>query len=113
MKRRVIIESPYAAPTERERDENVDFALACVSDSLHRGEAPIAFHAHYTMTLEDTTPEERELGMDAAQTWYECADAIIVYCDRGVSQGMETGIELARLLNKQIEYRYLEEDKFL
>ena len=36
----VILESPYAGDVEA----NVEYARACVRDSLSRGEAPIASH---------------------------------------------------------------------
>ena len=70
--KRVIIESPYAGNIKR----NLEYARACVKDSLLRGEAPIASHLLYTQEgiLNDSISEERRLGIDAGLAWMEVAD---------------------------------------
>ena len=100
---RVIIESPYAGEVEK----NIVYARRCMLDSLMRGETPLAFHLLYTQVLDDTKPQERNLGITASQNWYEYCDFVAVYVDRGVSGGMLAGIELARSLGKPYEYRVL------
>ena len=101
--RLVIIESPYAGDIER----NVEYARACVRDSLMRGEAPIASHLLYTQPgiLDDGIPSERQMGIDAGLAWKAVAEASVVYGDLGVSKGMEYGIEAARKAGLAIEYR--------
>jgi len=101
--RRVIIESPYAGDV----DANVEYARACLRDSLSRGEAPIALHLLYTQpgVLSDDVPEERRLGIDAGLAWRGVADATVVYIDRGISPGMKYRIALTARDGKQIEYR--------
>lgn len=42
--RRVILESPFAGHVE----SNIEYARACIRDSLLRGEAPLASHLLYT-----------------------------------------------------------------
>lgn len=103
--RRVIIESPFAGDIEA----NVEYARACVRDSLCRGEAPIASHLLYTQPgiLNDNIPMERKHGIDAGLAWRSVADATVVYIDRGISPGMEYGIALAARDGKTIEYRSL------
>lgn len=105
--RRVILESPYAG----EVGTNVKFARACVRDCLRRGEAPIASHLLYTQIgiLDDLRPEERALGIDAGHAWLRCADAVVVYMDRGVSPGMTLAIQRANAARVPVEYRYLSE----
>jgi hypothetical protein len=63
VKRRVIIESPYAGDV----DANLIYARECLRDSLKRGEAPLASHALYTQegVLNDDDPDERKLGIEA------------------------------------------------
>ena len=58
--RRVIVESPYAGNVEG----NIEYARACVRDSLARGEAPIASHLLYTQcgVLRDELATERAMG---------------------------------------------------
>ncbi len=105
--RLVIVESPFAGDVE----ENVAYARRAVRDSLRRGEAPIASHLLYTQPgiLNDQIPAERALGIDAGLAWRGVAAASVVYCDRGISRGMEYGIEAARSAGIPVEYRYIEE----
>jgi len=101
--RLVILESPYAGDIKT----NVEYARACVKDSLLRGEAPLASHLLYTQTgiLCDQIPEERKLGIDAVLEWRKVAQASVVYTDLGISKGMEYGIQKAQESGLTIEYR--------
>ncbi len=105
----VILESPYAADTLEEIQANVDYARACVRDSLSKGEAPIASHLLYTQpgVLRDEVPAERQWGIDAGLAWRSVADYSVVYTDRGISRGMAYGIDAARAAGKSVEYRTL------
>lgn len=107
--RLVIVESPYAGDIEA----NVEYARACVRDSLSRGEAPIASHLLYTQPgiLRDEVEEERQWGIDAGLAWRRVAEASVVYLDRGMSRGMEYGIAAARDAGLPIEYRSIENGK--
>jgi len=97
----VIIESPYAGDIER----NKAYAIACLRDSLLRGEAPIASHILYTDALDDNIPKEREIGIEAGLAIGTLARRTVVYTDLGISKGMAYGIERAVLENRPIEYR--------
>ena len=101
--KRVIIESPYAGNIKR----NLEYARACVKDSLLRGEAPIASHLLYTQEgiLNDSISEERRLGIDAGLAWTEVAEAHIFYIDHGYSRGMEQARKIAEENNIPIEER--------
>lgn len=101
MKPVVIIESPYAGDTEA----NIQYARECMLDSIKRGEAPFASHLLYTQCLDDTKPEERELGLECAEMFYVNADIVAVYVDRGISEGMRRGMKLANRLCIDIEER--------
>jgi hypothetical protein len=92
--RLVILESPFAGDVEA----NIEYARACVRDSLLRGEAPIASHLLYTQpgVLNDDLPDERQHGIAAGLAWKRVAQASVVYVDRGISRGMEYGMEAAR-----------------
>jgi hypothetical protein len=105
MTRLVILESPYAGDIE----ENVAYARACLRDSLLRGEAPIASHLLYTQkgVLDDNDAAERQHGIDAGLAWLAVASASVVYVDRGISRGMQYGIEAARKVGIPIELRRL------
>ena len=86
----VILESPYAAEDPANLQANIDYARACVRDSLARGEAPIASHLLYTQPdiLNDLDPIERQRGIDAGNAWRSVAQLAAFYTDRGWSEGM-------------------------
>jgi hypothetical protein len=107
--KRVILESPYAGNVEK----NVEYARACVKDSLSRGEAPIASHLLYTQEgiLDDTVPNQRQLGMDAGLAWLRVADMQVFYIDLGMSGGMLAAERFAKFHSIPIEFRKLDENK--
>lgn len=103
----VILESPYAGDTEK----NTAYAKACLKDCLDRGEAPLASHLLYTRSgiLNYDAPEERRMSVAAGHAWYRGADACVVYTDRGISRGMQAGVQAAKDYDVPIEYRSLED----
>lgn len=108
--RLVILESPYAGPTKEQIDANVEYARACVRDSLLRGEAPIASHLLYTQpgVLDDLVPAERALGCEAGLAWGRVAEATVVYLDYGMSEGMHVGVRRAVAEGRPIEMRSID-----
>ena len=106
--RRVIIESPYAGDVEA----NVSYARRAMRDCLLRGEAPFASHLLYTQSgvLDDLKADERALGIEAGLVWGSLAEATVVYADKGVSAGMQQGIDRAISEGRPVEYRYLGDD---
>lgn len=102
----VIIESPYAGDV----DTNIQYARACMRDSLNRGEFPFAMHLLYTQDgiLNDDIPEERNWGIEAGLAWGKHASKTVVYTNLGISAGMEKGIQRAREEGREIEYRELD-----
>lgn len=107
--RLVIVESPYASPYHVEVLRNERYARACLADCLKRGEAPFASHLLYTQTgvLDDRKPYQRAKGIEAGLAWGKFAEATVVYTDRGISAGMQQGIDRALALSRPIEYRSL------
>ncbi len=104
--RLVILESPYAGDIEA----NVDYAKACMRDSLARGESPLASHLLYPGILNDDNEYERRLGIAAGLAWGCVAHATVVYTDRGISVGMQHGIDRAVMEGRHVEYRSLHGD---
>lgn len=99
--KRVIIESPYAGDIER----NIKYAKRCMWDSLKRGEAPFLSHLLYPQVLDDTNPDERELGMKAGFEWGRGAELTAVYVDYGITPGMGDGIVEAWRRRRKCECR--------
>lgn len=91
----VILESPYAGDVEK----NLEYARACVKDSLSRGEAPIASHLLYTQPgiLDDDDPEQRALGVRAGLEWQRVAEKHVFYTDLGMSTGMLAAHQASKL----------------
>lgn len=104
----VILESPFAGDVE----SNIEYARRCVRDSLMRGESPIASHLLYTQegVLDDNIPSERVRGINAGLAWRKVADASVVYIDRGISNGMQYGIDAAIESGLRVVYRQIEVD---
>jgi hypothetical protein len=102
----VILESPYAGDIEA----NLTYLRACMRDCLLHGEAPFASHALYTQpgVLRDDDTDERALGMSAGFAFRPLVRKTVVYTDRGISGGMQAGIEHAKTMTwHEIEYRQL------
>ncbi len=136
--RLVIVESPFAPQTQlpkgscggrdygkcehcartfiarRQREKelvlNLTYARAALADCLRKGESPYASHLLYTQpgVLDDTEPEERQLGIAAGFAWRTRSDATVVYADLGISQGMQFGIDDATQAGRLVEFRTLE-----
>jgi hypothetical protein len=115
--KRVIIESPYAAPNGMSASdafevlvENVRYARAALADSLKRGEAPLASHLLYTQpgVLDDSIPEERAKGIAAGYEHWAANVPVVFYVDRGFSNGMLAALERAVALAAKIEIRRIE-----
>ena len=106
----VILESPFASPTEQGLAENLSYARACLRDCLIRGESPFASHLLYTQpgVLDDDVPDEREVGIGAGLVFQAVADLVAVYTDRGISQGMNRAIQRAHNHGIPVEYRSLD-----
>lgn len=104
---RVIIESPFAGGFA-----NVKYSRECIRDCLDRGESPFASHLLYTQKgiLDDTRPEERKRGIDAAVGWLEVADYVAVYMDLGVTPGMVIGVCRAAAIRKPLRLRWIRDE---
>jgi hypothetical protein len=97
--RRIYVISPLGAPTKAEVQENIARAQRlCFLVMVEEGLDPFASHAFYTLFLDDSDPQEREMGRQAGLTWLECADEAWVFTKKGISGGMKEEIELAELL---------------
>jgi len=102
----VIIESPYAGDTQR----NIEYIRAAVSDSLKRGEYPIASHLLYTQPgiLDDNDPAQRRQGILSGMAWRERADRAVFYVDLGWSEGMKVAQQTYAIEGFPYEQRSIE-----
>jgi hypothetical protein len=86
--KRVYIASPFSAPTPEGRSKNIDYAIECGRDAMRKGEAVYIPHLYLTRMLNDHSPVERTLGMAVGKAFLDICDALVLYCDKGVSRGM-------------------------
>ena len=108
--RRVILESPLAAPTREGIEAHKRYARACMKDALEkRGESPFASHILFDAPgeiLDDLIPIHRQFGLEASAVWYgSFIEAVVVYVNLGISPGMQVGINLALDAGIPVEYR--------
>lgn len=105
----VIIESPFKASQHHTEEEHRLYLNRCILDCIERGESPYASHKMLVDSLNDASPEERALGIDAGFAWAAQADKAVFYTDCGISSGMlwaahkhgERGLDIElRTLNK-------------
>lgn len=103
--KRVVLESPFAGNINR----NIKYAKLCIRDCLKRDEAPIASHLLFTQPgiLDDSIPEDRQLGIEAGLAWGSVGELTVVYADFGISKGMKFGMERATQEGRPVEIRYL------
>jgi hypothetical protein len=74
-----------------------------------RGESRIGSQLLYMQPgiLEDGILEERRLGIAAGHSWLLSTEAVVVYVDRGISQGMREAIGVASAAGVPVELRLL------
>lgn len=84
--------SPFAG----EVDANLTYARECCEIVCHMGYIPWAPHIYFTQFLKDEKPEDRELGLRLGrEIMLEKCDCIVVFEDKGISNGMKGDIEFA------------------
>lgn len=85
---RVYVASPFNGFTPEQIRQNIVYARLCMLDSLGRGEAPYLSHLLYTQVWAET-PELRAAGLRAGDAWRDSAELVALYCDLGLTPGME------------------------
>jgi len=97
----IVIESPYAGEVARNRA----YLERCIRDSALRGESPYASHKMLTDALDDSMPDEREIGIDCGLALRRRADKRVFYIDYGWSGGMLAAKKLYDEENLDYEIR--------
>lgn len=107
MKRAVFVGSPFAAADDAGYALHRRYALACMRDSIQRGEAPFVPHLLWTQTLDDRIHAERELAMEMGTAWLARASLLALYTDLGTSAGMAQEQAFADRAGIKVEERAL------
>ena len=102
--RLVVLESPFKGDIER----NKAYLDECIHDCIiNHKDSPFASHKLYTDSLDDGDEVERDIGIKCGLAWGEWAQAVVVYTDYGISDGMKTGIAHYESMGIPVEYREL------
>lgn len=86
----VYIASPYAGDVEG----NVEFAKAACRLAMEEGNIPVAAHLLYPQMLDDTVPEQRELGIQMGLKLLEACSELWL-CGSRISSGMQEELKEA------------------
>lgn len=97
-RRKIYVVSKYAGDV----DTNVKNAVGYCRRVIEEGHMPIAAHLLYPQILNDSNPEERELGILFGMALIRLCDEVWVFGD--VSPGMEAGIKEAKRMKKSLRY---------
>ena len=103
----VVVETPYRGSDRAPRALHVEYAKACMLDSLRRGEAPFLSHLLYTQVLDDDDPLERKHGIEAGLIIGDMFPKRVIYVDMGLSEGMRSGLERANEQGQEVVFRSL------
>lgn len=97
MKPLVYIASPLSGDVE----QNLEFARKACRFAIEREVTPFAPHLLYTQMLDDSSPADRQLGIDMGNQMLELCDELWLCGDR-ISEGMANEKELAEQLGISI-----------
>lgn len=90
--KKVYICSPYSGDVR----QNKAYARDLTRHAISKGFAPITPHLYLTEALDDGIPAERAAGMSAAADLLTVCDMLLFGCDRGISAGMLSELEIAK-----------------
>lgn len=96
---------------KEEISEHIAYAKALTREILLFGHCAIAPHLYITDCLDDSDPEERKTGLEAALEILGKCDAVVVGQKFGISEGMAAEIAEAKKLGIPVFYRDSEERK--
>ncbi|MEL7635421.1 MAG: DUF4406 domain-containing protein [Sporomusa sphaeroides] len=91
------------SPLRGDIETNVRRAHGYCRFVIHQGALPLAPHAIFTAFLDDTIPQERQLGMALGMELLKRSDELWVFGKR-ISEGMLAEIEAATACSLQVHY---------
>lgn len=120
-RKNIFVCSPYRGhgdtpeAVKEDRLRNVRLARAACRYILGCGHYPYAPHLYFTHFLNDSDPDERDLGMQLGRSWLKQCDELWVIGYR-VSEGMKAEIVMAKKLGipvKHYVYKRTPEERLL
>ena len=102
-KKLIYVASPYAGDTEK----NTEYAKQACRTVMEQGHAFFAPHLLYTAVLDDSIPEERQVGLEMGKAVLAKCDELWVFGSK-ISEGMAADISDAARLGRLIRHREVE-----
>lgn len=102
--KKIFICSPYRGKNAEERQRNINYAKALAREIALVGCVPYVPHLYLTQILNDESGRERETGIKAGLAFMEACDEVVVGAYYGITEGMRSEINYAKLLDKKITY---------
>lgn len=99
---KIFICSRFAGNSAEDMNRNIAIAKELCKTAIKLGYTPFAPHLFYPQFLDESSPEDRELGIKCGLVWMRECDQVWAYMPEGVSTGMRREIEFARVIKKQI-----------
>ncbi|PSV00975.1 hypothetical protein [Photobacterium kishitanii] len=101
----VIIESPFKGCDNTESGQHILYVNMVARKMLLEGKnVPLFFHTLYTQCLDDSSMEEREIGIKASLNFHNLVEKHVIAIDRGISDGMIYGVKAAIERGSDIEF---------
>lgn len=100
--KKIYICSPFWGTSNRER--NIAVAISACQKVVNEQCEPLAPHLYFPMFLDDSLPEQREIGIMFGLTWLEGCDEMWVIGSI-ITEGMEREIRFAR--NRGIHIKHV------
>ena len=94
----IYVASPFSGDMDGNTKRTKEYCKRVVDE----GNVPIAPHLHYPQFLDDTNPEERELGLLFALKLLEKCDELWVFAR--ISSGVKNEIKMAEKMGIPIKY---------
>lgn len=91
--------------TKEQIAAHIEYAKELTREALLYGHCAIAPHLYITDCLDDSDPEERQIGLETALEILARCDAVIVGQRFGISEGMAAEIAEAKKLGIPVFYR--------
>lgn len=108
--KRAIIESPFKGANMDERKENENYARACCAHAVKLGFVPFASHLFFPQFLNEDDSEQRKLGIEMGYDFWDKADVLLFYIDRGMSPGMQAALSKAFIEGRPVRKMSIKAD---
>lgn len=110
MRKRICLESPFAANELHTQEENLDFARKCAEFIVRHGMNVIASHLLFPQFLDEEKPRDRELGIMLGYEWMMWCDEAWFFKRLGEAPSGGMKAALGMVINIGIPRKFFDVD---